>query len=365
MLLNRFATRIGRSKTRDIQKVYQRSSKPATCYIVNNTRPFSSATAEKDWYADKIHFDTLPELQMKACAQYAEKPLFGTRNGDKFDWVTFAEFGSDVKDFRKILASPPYSLKYGENLAIISNNRVEWAVCSYACASLGVPMVPMYEAQTEKDWKYIIEDSDSKVLVVATMRIYEILKEYIGTVGKVESIIVLDAEADAPYSYKGLMKSAASAPDAPVYEGLTRDDVNTIIYTSGTTGNPKGVELTHGNCHASITGVIDVFQDKILGRTHLAFLPWAHVYGMQSELNAGIWNGSHMALVPSREQIVECISIVKPEMIVSVPALFNRVGEKCVYFRKLRKPYSTTPDVAQQSSYPYLTYPGFLSHYIP
>jgi hypothetical protein len=34
----------------------------------------------------------------------------------------------------------------------------------------------------EKDWKYILEDSDSKVLVVATEAIYEKCKDYPGKV---------------------------------------------------------------------------------------------------------------------------------------------------------------------------------------
>ena len=35
---------------------------------------------------------------------------------------------------------------------MISNNRVEWAVCKYAVNGLGAQLVPMYEAQAEKDW---------------------------------------------------------------------------------------------------------------------------------------------------------------------------------------------------------------------
>lgn len=43
-------------------------------------------------------------------------------------------------------------------VALISNNRIEWAVIFYATASVGGALVPMYEAQMEKDWRYIIAD---------------------------------------------------------------------------------------------------------------------------------------------------------------------------------------------------------------
>lgn len=59
--------------------------------------------------------------------------------------------------------------------------------------------------------------------------------------------------------------------------------------------------------------------------TSLAFLPWAHVYGMTTELNAMTSAGCAMAIVPHRDQIVECIDLAKPSVIVSVPVLFNKV----------------------------------------
>jgi long-subunit acyl-CoA synthetase (AMP-forming) len=40
-----------------------------------------------------------------------------------------------------------------------------------------------YEAQLEKDWHYILGDSDSKLLIVATEAIYEKVKDYVGKVG--------------------------------------------------------------------------------------------------------------------------------------------------------------------------------------
>ena len=40
----------------------------------------------------------------------------------------------------------------------------------------------MYEAQLEKDWKYIITDSDAKLIISATDSIHRIVQEYIGQV---------------------------------------------------------------------------------------------------------------------------------------------------------------------------------------
>jgi long-chain acyl-CoA synthetase len=72
----------------------------------------------------------------------------------------------------------------------------------YATTSLGAQYVPMYEAQLEKDWKYIIEDSGAKMIIAATEKVYDKVKSYVGTVGVVEGVICLDSKPEFMHSYQ-------------------------------------------------------------------------------------------------------------------------------------------------------------------
>lgn len=67
-------------------------------------------------------------------------------------------------------------------MALISNNRLEWAIAYFATVSLGAQIVPMYEAQKESDWQYIIKDSEAKIILAATDKIYGLTESYINTV---------------------------------------------------------------------------------------------------------------------------------------------------------------------------------------
>ena len=53
-----------------------------------------------------------------------------------------------------------------------------------ACTNLRLTVLCCcrYEAQLEKDWTYILDDSDAKLLIVATEAIYEKCKDYPGKV---------------------------------------------------------------------------------------------------------------------------------------------------------------------------------------
>jgi long-chain acyl-CoA synthetase len=150
-----------------------------------------------------------------------------------------------VDKCRSVLAS--HNIGMDDKVAMISDNRVEWAVIYFAANSLGAQIIPMYQVQAEKDWKYIVEDSGAKLLITATEPIYEKTKSYINSVGNLQSILCFDADEEYLHSYKNWMKQAKEGGEASKVPAVTPtlDDLTTIIYTSGTTGNPKGVNLSH------------------------------------------------------------------------------------------------------------------------
>ncbi len=108
----------------------------------------------------------------KSIKSFGHRGLFGTkrRRALALDDV-HAEFGKQVEAFRGGLVS--LGIAAGDNIAIIANNRVEWAVAAYAAYGLGAAFVPMYEAQNPKEWEFIVRDCSAKALIVANQPILE------------------------------------------------------------------------------------------------------------------------------------------------------------------------------------------------
>src|SRR5262245_40453057 len=120
-------------------------------------------------------FENLVELFERSVKLYGPRELFGTKKGDTWVWTTYAEVGKAVDQLRGGLAS--LGIQRGDRVAIISNNRIEWAVAAYACYGLGAALVPMYEAQLAKEWAFIIHDCEAVAVIAATGEIYEKCKE--------------------------------------------------------------------------------------------------------------------------------------------------------------------------------------------
>ena len=265
-------------------------------------------------------FENLVEMFERSIKLYGPRELFGTKVDGRWTWTTFSEFGSAVEAFRGGLAS--LGIQHGDKVAIISNNRVEWAVAYYACATMGAALVPMYEAQLAKEWAFIIKDCSAVAVIAATDEIYKKCREIPGSAPSLKHLIGLSLPKSDPLSYAALVEAGKKAPQPSIK--VAPGDTACLIYTSGTTGNPKGVILSHGNLASNVTAVHEMLPLETDDRS-LSFLPWAHSFGQTVELHVLLSMGGSMALCEAVDKIIPNLSETTPTFLVSVPRIFNRI----------------------------------------
>ena len=265
--------------------------------------------------------ETLVDLYTNSTVAFADNPLIGRRSDDgEWKWTTYKEFGEAIEKARGGLAS--LGVSKGDRIAIISDNRLEWAIGAYAAYSLGAAWVPMYEAETQEDWVHILNDSGAKVLFAATDGVRAQIDEIRSEVPNLQVIVVIDdpAGGEAIDFTELLARGAENPAPIAVVEG---SDLAGLIYTSGTTGSPKGVMLTHSNFASNINALSVIFPLAEEDRS-ASFLPWAHSFGQTVELHALIFFGSSTGLTSART-LVRDMPEIKPTILVSVPKVFNSV----------------------------------------
>jgi long-chain acyl-CoA synthetase len=265
-------------------------------------------------------FENLVEMFERSIKLYGPRELFGTKVDGRWTWTTFSEFGALVEGFRAGLAS--LGIKHGDKVAIISNNRVEWAVAYYACATMGAALVPMYEAQLSKEWAFIIKDCSAVAVIAATDEIHKKCLEIPESAPSLKHIIGLSLPKSDAHSYAALVEAGKKAPVPSIQ--VAPGDTACLIYTSGTTGNPKGVILSHGNLVSNVTAVHEMLPLETDDRS-LSFLPWAHSFGQTVELHVLLSMGGSMALCEAVDKIIPNLAETQPTFLVSVPRIFNRI----------------------------------------
>ncbi len=268
-------------------------------------------------------YNNLVELYEESIKKFAGRPLFGTKQGDEWKWMTYGEFGKQVDQARGGLAS--LGVHKGDVVAIISNNRPQWAVAAYATYGLGGQFVPMYEAQKDSEWRYILNDCGAKICFVADEETRDRVLGFRTETPKLAHVVVLIGEGkkDTPsLSFDELLAKGDAKPTPTI--SPSPKDIAGFIYTSGTTGNPKGVLLSHSNLANNVSAMHEIFPMEP-DDCSLSFLPWAHSFGQVCELHGLFSMGASMGIAESVDKIIANLSEVRPTLLFSVPRIFNRI----------------------------------------
>jgi long-chain acyl-CoA synthetase len=262
----------------------------------------------------------LADLLRDSIDRYGRRPLFGVRSFAGWTWISYEEFGEMVAAFRGGLAA--IGVERADRVAVISKNRLEWAVAAHACYGLPATYVPMYESQSEDEWAYVLGDSGAKVCIVDNDSIAARIETLRARLPLLTRVLNFSAPPDDENGYSHLLRIGASAPHHGVSPDAT--EIASLVYTSGTTGTPKGVMLSHAALASSIAGVLAVADTDPDDRS-VSFLPWAHVFGGCTELHLAIASGGSLAICDDASKLLTYLPEVRPTILFAVPRVWNRV----------------------------------------
>jgi long-chain acyl-CoA synthetase len=217
----------------------------------------------------------------------------------------------------------------GDRVAILSENRPEWAVADFASMLLGAADVPIYPTLTAEQTLVILQDSGARLAFVSTV---EQLRKVLAIKARtaIEKVVFMD-EVPMPEAIPmwGSMRNPDTGLDPEIEAGarhVSPDDLATIVYTSGTTGIPKGVMLTHGNLLANLFYAGDYFG-LAPGQIGISFLPLSHVTARH--LDYVLFNcGVTIAYCPAFASMPQYLTEVRPYIFVGVPRVYEKVRAK-------------------------------------
>ncbi len=256
---------------------------------------------------------TLAEVFEHASRAFPRDDRFLRKIKGAWQPVSSDAFVEQVRACAAALAS--CGIGRGDRVAILSYNRLEWAVADYACQLLGAPDVPIYTTLPADACAHILKDSGCKAAFVENGR------QARKIAGKVPLIISFDPAPDT-VPFEEFLKRGGPGEHAPPGP----DDTATLIYTSGTTGLPKGVVLTHRNIVSNLLGAARVFR---LGPDDLAlsFLPLSHSFERILDY-AAFWLGASIAHAESVERAQVNLRETRPTFMAAVPRFFEKVRDR-------------------------------------
>ena len=261
------------------------------------------------------------DLLSASVSAYGDRPLFGIRREGGWSWTSYRDFASTVDRCRAGLFE--LGVSRGDRVAVISNNRLRWAVAAHAIYGLSAIHVPIHATQSEKDWKDILQDSGAKVCLVGGEAIQARVRSLQADLHDLEHIIDFDGPGADRRSFDGILQLGATrAVERRVLDAW--QEVAYIIYTAGVSGRPKGVRLTQFNLASNAAALVEASRIPP-GSLTVSFLPWSNVLGGLVEMNLLMATGGTMAICANPSRLMQYLREVRPTALFAVPRIWNRL----------------------------------------
>jgi long-chain acyl-CoA synthetase len=279
---------------------------------------------------------TLNELFFTACAKHDKPDALQVKIDGTYRPISSAELQRRVRHCAYGLAD--LGVRPGDRVAILSENRPEWAIADYACLTAALCDVPIYPTLPAEQAAYMLRDSGAVAIFCSTAEqsakvagIREqcpALAHVIGfsatrQPGEDMTIAELEQRGAALESPERAKEYRARA------DSVRPDDIATLIYTSGTTGDPKGVKLSHDNLYSNTLAGAATIPFIGVDRC-LSFLPLSHSFERMSGHYLMLYAGASIAYAESIETVSVNLGEVHPTIVLSVPRMFEKMYDAIV-----------------------------------
>jgi long-chain acyl-CoA synthetase len=270
---------------------------------------------------------SLVSLLDEACEQHPNPTAFNDHSQQGWVALSNTEFRRRAENLALGLLN--LGLSRGDKVGLFMNSDAAFCLADMACLIAGLVDVPIYLTHSPEAIKFILIQSEAKVLVASDEGLAKQVENLVA-----ETLVkhVVLAKGDG-VSFAKLEKHGerirTETPELlkQLKSQIGAHDLATIIYTSGTTGMPKGVMLTHenisSNAIAAFTGLVGLERGREVA---LSFLPLSHIFARTLSYCL-MWYGastyfSHPDLI--RDHFKE----IQPTFFVTVPRVMEKVYER-------------------------------------
>ena len=271
---------------------------------------------------------TINKLFANTIQTYPREDLMLFKKEGQYVPVSTEEFGNKVKYFS--LGLKELGLNPGDKLVILSETRPEWVMSDIANLCAGGVTVPIYPTLIPEQIKYIVQDSDAKMVVYSDSEQGEKLAEIRPELGNVTHYVTFESRApQGVWTFEEIVEKGKKVfKDSPgLFDKAASlakpGTLASILYTSGTTGIPKGVMLTHNNFISNVKAVAEVIpfshEDRVL-----SWLPLSHSFERIATYTY-LFKGCSIAYAENMLSVGQNMPEVRPTVVVGVPRLFEKV----------------------------------------
>ena len=273
---------------------------------------------------------TLNRLFLEAVEHHDKPAALQFKEGGTWHPVSHRELADRVR--RLALGLRELGVARGDRVAILSENRPEWAIADFACLTAGLTDVPVYPTLPAEQITHIARDAGAVALFVSNELQAAKIQQIRGELPALRHVIGFVPGLPGADMTLADVERRGEGVDTPERREQYRrealdvkpDDLATLIYTSGTTGVPKGVMLSHDNIFSNVetaARAIPFTGDDVA----LSFLPLSHIFERMAGHYLMFRTGTSIAYAESIDTVPINMTEVRPTLMCAVPRLYEKI----------------------------------------
>lgn len=278
----------------------------------------------------RCHLSVL--IQEKA-KKYGSRAALTFRNFGSLKWktVSWKQFSLRVKQVSNAMLN--LGMKPQENIAVFSQNCVQYLYTDFGAYGVRVTTIPIYATSSEQQIQFVVNDAQVRFLFVGEQEQYDKAHRVIPLCPTLERIIIFDHsvristhDPNALY-FEDFIALGENLPRQTEVEALYKqasdDDLCNILYTSGTTGESKGVMLSYGQYAAAFVAngkCVPVGEnDRVI-----SFLPFTHIFE-RGWAYLALTEGAQLIINTYPREIQQSMRETHPTCMSAVPRFWEKV----------------------------------------
>lgn len=270
---------------------------------------------------------SLQDMLLRSAEEYGSKLAMEDLNTTPFQKQTYSQLLDSVLRLGTALKS--LGIDERSHIAIIGENRVQWAVSYLTCACFNFIVVPIDKNLNANEILNILHESDSEV-IISSASYLEIFDDVSSALPRLQHFISMDSTNNNQFhSMVELMKNVEPIAKEAL-PNIKPNELFEIIFTSGSLGRAKGVMLSQTNITSNLMSMVSMLfmhpEDRFL-----SVLPMHHTYECTCGMLCPLYCGSSIHYSRSLKTVVDDIQQVKATVLLGVPLLYDKM------FRRISK----------------------------
>ena len=274
---------------------------------------------------------SLKDLLEQSCELFKQNKAFvyKKKGHEEVQSVSYGDFKTNVDAFGTALIN--LGLK-DARIAILSENRYEWAVSYFAVAGGTGVVIPIDKSLPLEELENIIHTSEADAIIYSE-KLEDTIIELSQSNSTLKYFIGMDRENDEEriLSYDKLVRKGESlikSGDKNFIDiKIDSEKMGILLFTSGTSEFAKAVMLSHKNLCTNlmdVMSVVKIYQNDVF----LSFLPLHHTYEFTCGFLSAIYGGSCIAFCEGLKHIAKNLKEFKATIMCSVPLIYENMYKK-------------------------------------